>query len=411
MKLTKDQSQAKKEIDYWLLSDKPEHVLSGIGGSGKSWLVDLIIAEMHILQRKGKILNITTISTAEVTATTNKAAGILNEGVTIQKRLKLRLHYDLKTGKKRMVKSNNSPWIHDTLLVIDEASMLDSNVLSLVRDLTKNCKILYVLDHCQLLPINEASIPVIKNGNLGLSHLREPVRCTIPDLIDLNLQLRETVETGVFKPIQPSENVQFVEGKTAKDLIKALYHPAIKPDEVKILTYTNIVALKYDKHIRQLLGYSDDWKVGELALINNAVKLPGNPTPTRMGSTYQIKRISKELSYYHNIKYRMFTFEDFTIRVPNDWNQIKRVIKQLSSQGNWREKFDIEENFADLRSAFASTCHGAQGSSYGISFIDLTDLCKCTNPDTFARLLYVAVSRARYKVYFRGKLSVEYGGT
>lgn len=409
MEMTKDQELAKKHIDAWLLSDESEYILSGIGGAGKSWLVDLIISEMHILQRKGKLLNISTVTTAEVTATTNKAAGILTEGGTIQSRLKLRLAFDSKTGNKILVKSHGSQTIYNTLLIIDECSMIDTNLLKHIRGLTQDCKILYVGDHCQLLPIKESSSPVFDDIAIETVHLREPVRCKIPDIFALCTQLRESVETGVFKPIQPSENVQFVSGLVAQDLMKTLYHKDLEPDEVKTLTYTNVQAIGYDTYVRALLGQTDGWQVGDLVLINNAVKNGRKDELTRVGSSHIITDITAEMEYL-GITYRMFSFGSFSVRVPVCWNTLTNKVKTLARQAQWKDWIDLKESFADVRAAYASTCHASQGSSYGTVFINLTELCKCPNPDTFARLIYVACSRAKYKIYFTGKLSPKYGG-
>ena len=43
-------------------------------------------------------------------------------------------------------------------------------------------------------------------------------------------------------------------------------------------------------------------------------------------------------------------------------------------------------------------------------FIDLGDISTCHNPNQAARMLYVAVSRARHGIYFYGELASKYGG-
>ncbi|WP_399498890.1 C-terminal helicase domain-containing protein, partial [Streptomyces sp. P17] len=52
----------------------------------------------------------------------------------------------------------------------------------------------------------------------------------------------------------------------------------------------------------------------------------------------------------------------------------------------------------------------AQGSTYDSVFIDLSNISKVTQPDVAARMLYVAFTRARSKVYLYGQLAKRFGG-
>src|SRR5690606_25117534 len=85
---------------------------------------------------------------------------------------------------------------------IDEYSMIDSELKRIIHEGTHKCKIVYVGDHCQLNPVMESKSP-IDRFSLPFYELTEPMRNAGQSaLIDLCKQLRETVETGVFKPIQ-----------------------------------------------------------------------------------------------------------------------------------------------------------------------------------------------------------------
>jgi len=78
--------------------------------------------------------------------------------------------------------------------------------------------------------------------------------------------------------------------------------------------------------------------------------------------------------------------------------------KEARKNKNWSMVDDIEERWIDLRPAYACTINKSQGSTYDQVFIDLDDVKKCNNANTIARMLYVAVSRARDKVIFTGDL-------
>jgi ATP-dependent exoDNAse (exonuclease V) alpha subunit len=62
------------------------------------------------------------------------------------------------------------------------------------------------------------------------------------------------------------------------------------------------------------------------------------------------------------------------------------------------------ENWIDLRAAYAQTVNKSQGSTYDRVFIDLDDIRRCNSGDQIARMLYVAVSRAREQVFLTGDL-------
>ena len=57
-----------------------------------------------------------------------------------------------------------------------------------------------------------------------------------------------------------------------------------------------------------------------------------------------------------------------------------------------------------LRLPHACTIHKSQGSTYENVYIDLDSFKACKDRETLARLLYVAVSRAKNHVYFHGSL-------
>ena len=69
----------------------------------------------------------------------------------------------------------------------------------------------------------------------------------------------------------------------------------------------------------------------------------------------------------------------------------------------------MQKEVMDLRLPYASTIHKSQGSTFDEVLIDLGSFRSCQDPEVAARLLYVAVSRARKKIKFYGKLPKKYG--
>ena len=64
----------------------------------------------------------------------------------------------------------------------------------------------------------------------------------------------------------------------------------------------------------------------------------------------------------------------------------------------------MDNNWIDLRAAYASTINKAQGSTYKTVFIDLDDIKRCNSGDQIARMMYVGVSRASQRVWLTGDL-------
>ena len=88
-----------------------------------------------------------------------------------------------------------------------------------------------------------------------------------------------------------------------------------------------------------------------------------------------------------------------TFLVPSNYKYALIVAKEMAKKKKWREYYRIKEGLLDLRFNEASTIHCSQGSTYDRVFIHMTDLLTCKSYSTKARLLYVALSRAKNDVY------------
>ena len=100
----------------------------------------------------------------------------------------------------------------------------------------------------------------------------------------------------------------------------------------------------------------------------------------------------------------------FTGTVPTDRAHFDALVKYYKRQKNWERYFYLKQNFPDLRPRDAATVHKSQGSTYDSVFVDLGNISTCHQADQAARMLYVAFSRAKHKVYVYGDLAEKYGG-
>ena len=251
MQFTLNQDQQKAaDLFFDLLVDdhKKEMVLTSPPGCGKTYLTQYFQIE-GIKQYNDlcKILNIIPkYSQYDIytCATTNKAANVLGEAInkeipTIHSLLGLKVMNDFETGTTRLEITNAWKVWTDTIFIIDECSMIDKELYDYIKKAAgKGCKIIYVGDKNQLVPVKSGISPVF-TSNIPTVELTQIMRFgNIPALIDLEEQLRDTVKTGIFKPIQLVPGViDLYDNQAMEASIRSTF---INPDnESRIATYTN----------------------------------------------------------------------------------------------------------------------------------------------------------------------------
>lgn len=430
--LNQGQQKASEEILDFLLSDRPDHRISGPGGVGKTYLMGYTID--HILpayEAACRTLGIEPLYTeVALTATTNKAADALAQATgrfcsTIHSFLGLVVKPDFKTGEQKLVRSRKWRIVKNTVIFIDEASMMDSQLMRELEASTLNCKLIYLGDHVQLKPVKESISPVYAGDN-PCSLLLEPMRTSIPALHALNQQMRDTVEQcgtnpdnlySSFRPIKEVPGIiDFVDGPTFRQLVHDTFAHQNKDD--RILAYTNQRVLDYNAYIRtHVRNLPQTLTVGELLVNNNAAQLSQGMIPVEAGVEVLKVHGTDTVRIGTDIQFDVLMLDILTIGgvftdvpVPTDRAYFNKLIKFFQSQKDWPTYFALKEGYPDLREREAATVHKSQGSSYNTVFIDAADLSTCTVPDTMARLLYVAVSRARKRVVIYGELASKYGG-
>lgn len=397
------------------------HRVSGGAGTGKSFFISKVADD--ILKHKGPNVDLWEVA---ITATTNKAAAVLADAMphkrdeiqTIYSFMNLRVHSNHNDGTQKIVPTRN--WaVHDkVLIIIDEASMVNRNLMEYIeKGTTGNCKILFVGDKNQLAPVKESLSPVYSRP-ISESLLTKPVRnAEQPVLMELCEQAVNTVITGKFHRIKEVPGViDFVDGTELKGLLEREYHT--EDPAKRVLCYTNRRVIEYNQFIRQLRGFIEPYNVGEMMTNNSAAELVDK---TRLYTDQLIKIIGKSEVYNDSqmVSGHDIPMIDLEVQDPNtlaiysvtcfaDPEDRAEVLKFFGNNKRWDRYFRIRDNYPDLRSVASSTTHKAQGSTYDSVIVDLADIGRSTNEEQTARMQYVALSRPRSRIFIRGQLPERY---
>lgn len=420
MQLTNDQQAASAAFTHFMTTDENEKVLSGGAGVGKTTLLK------HLMDLKDpslicRLAGIEPIEDWVLTATTNKAAEVLGnstgrEASTIHSYLGLAVYNDYETGRTKITKTRRFSVKENTLIVVDEASMVDRQLRQLIHEGTKNCKILYVGDHCQLAPIGEEMSPVFSEVT-NRSYLNQIVRSqNAPPITALALQLRATVETGVFRPIAEVPGwIDYLTPDQAKlEIEEHFIHRLDLAEQSRILCFTNNKVVRFNDYIRQGRGLPPEIAAKDVVIACNAAQYKHSTQRMRIEQELRVLQVDPP------IRYRLPDPVDFYVRtvhtnygqidVPVDRAHWQSLIKHYKKLQNWPAFYELQERLADVRPRDACTVHKSQGSTYRTVFIDLEDIGTCRIPSQVARMLYVACSRPTHRICFIGRLPPKYGG-
>lgn len=439
--LTQDQKRIYQEfINFLLDPNKKNLIIQGSAGTGKTFLTKYLISQgIPNYRTTCRTLGISDMyGDFEVTATTNKAVESLEQQVTLPSNkevctitslLGLRVAYDPKLRRQTLVPNNHFSSIQSNKIIfIDECSMINSELFEFINQLCNNCKIVYIGDKYQLPPVKEKISPIY-NCNYPELTLNQPVRnAGNSALMNLCEQLKNTCETGVWHDIHSvAGSIEVIkDGEVWQKIIDKAF--AKHDSSKRILAYSNNLVSSYAEYLMQLRGETH-YLVPNAMYSSNAFysKENSNNINLHVDSLLSLvdvdrnvnddcyksfhinvdegreKNILTKVTVYSPILNKQWT--DITFSKPEYYQS---YMKQLYKQSP-ADYYLFSKRVLDLRMVDASTVHKAQGSTLDTVYIDLDDISKCTQKDLTAKLLYVAVSRARKKVVFFGDLAKRYG--
>lgn len=432
--LNKDQAYALEKITQHISEGTKYVLLNGSPGTGKSYLISKILES---------VVNSGSIDPEKIwlTAPTHKAVAVLkkffNEYCTTAKDeipeenictvcncLGLVVENNFSTGSTNIKKVNKfNDESRYKLIIIDECSMIGRDLYEIITNNTGDATILFVGDEFQLPPVKEGS-SIVFDRIYHKYTLNEQMRMENEDIIKFAEALKNTIKNKKYLPrIGNSENITFLTDKD--DILASVYENFIVPKDVKIASYSNKSVIDHNEYIRSVVHmYSPTFEKME-SLVNNTPIITANHKSSKKGyipidSSLTVRSVNPTpitLSDYKNLKVQMLNIYESTgnIFYPLDREEYINVVKQFAKEAKaesdptkrkllWRKYFYLKEYVADLRPNYATTVHKLQGTSLDTVIIDLNNLATCRSPIQLARLLYVAVTRARKKIILFGEL-------
>ena len=454
-RLTADQQAAATAFTAWLASpaDGAPFVLNGYAGTGKTFLSMEFLAQADAAGLCWTVV-----------APTHKAVGVLRSHLamaglqatwfpsTIHRLLRLKLKRQGDLERCEETEQTAAALEHLGLVLIDEASMVDSNLLEIALRCAHpfRTRLVFVGDPAQLPPVGEPQSPVFAMGRAVQVQLSEVVRHQGP-VLRLASGLRSgnlpCAKPPVLPPIRSAAGQVALLDRSAWLLAAqdALRRSAEtdNPDLARILCYTNRSLEQLVPMARRALHgeMADQLPVlpGEVLMTRSAVMAPacregedgGEEPDMVLGSNRElvVRDVAPERCDLADFGLAALpgigvpVIDTLTASVEAGESQLHlRLLPPLGSEARkaleavlarlrqqakeagkqegkaiWRRFFLVRDAFASLGPAAVLTVHRSQGSTFSEVFVD-GDVFWPPDPVLRRQLVYVAVSRASQAV-------------
>lgn len=448
--LTADQQAAAAAFAAWLAvpGDGAPFVLSGYAGTGKTLLSTRFLAQVEA-----------TGLCWTVVAPTHKAVGVLRSQLalaglsptwypsTIHRLLRLKLRREGDLERCEETEQTALALEHLGLVLVDEASMVDSSLLEIALRCAHpfRTRLVFVGDPAQLPPVGEPESPVFSLGRACRAELRQVVRHQGP-VLRLASGLRQgdlpCRRPAALAPIRTEAGqVALLERGAWLEAAQAALRRSAEtdnPDLARILCYTNRCLEQLVPIARRALHgeMADQLPVlpGEVLITRTAVMAPACREGEDAAEEPDMLLGSNRELVVRDVIPERCDLADFgvtdapvidtlTARVEAGESQLslrllpplgtaarialEAVLARLRQQAReagkqegrslWRRFFLVRDAFASLGPAAVLTVHRSQGSTFAEVFV-AGDVFWPSDPVLRRQLVYVAVSRASQAV-------------
>lgn len=180
--LTDEQKNVIKTFIKFLMNPQEKYmIIQGAAGTGKTTMIKEMLVAINKQYKLLKALLCVNPEKQEfevvLSTTTNKAAAVLRDlsddpfVKTVHSLLGLKMQKDFRTGEEHLVKTNRFKELDNTVLVLDEASMLDKDTFQYMEEaLVGKSKAVLIGDVFQLAPVNS------KMSSCSSSCTKSPLR-------------------------------------------------------------------------------------------------------------------------------------------------------------------------------------------------------------------------------------------
>ena len=393
--LTADQQAALDEM----LQFPPTFILKGYAGTGKTFLLK------EFIHQASGTFNIV------LTATPHKALGVADGDHTIHSYLGLKLQKE--KDKQVLVESGRHKIQYNDLVIIDESSMVSSEILQFILKAQEayELTLVFVGDPAQLPPVGEDISPVWNLSSLSFMLTQIVRQAADSNIIKLATKIRTGAYTRqdildcvdnstVFAGTMPQAQKFFIENITQSEDGSHVFP--------QIISYRNVVVNELNTWARrQVLGdlSKNKYNLGETLYIRSSFE----KCPFRLEDFVEIEEMEEPRAhslwghspvqtvkmYVRNI----YTGASDTITVPlsprdmmNFEDNKSQLGKEARATKRWKPFWDYAESLVDVKHIYAMTCHRSQGSTFQDVIVNKTDIAE-------NRLFYTAVTRAAKRLF------------
>jgi len=472
--LTESQSKALEFIKKWVKSKNTEGPggaiegammsLEGKAGTGKTTLMreflkwaeknSLVVVGAALSHEASNVLREMSIPIVHTTAACYEMKPVIDKDTG------QRTFQQVKSGGYNMSPAASARY-GANVIVIDESSMVDYKMLSIISDYKnyskrKQFKVIFVGDSHQLPPPGGKTkgqgnaSPVFDLPNRVV--LKEIVRTDDDAITDFTNYLADKIENNVLS-LPPSWEDYF-----SKDSVEYITRPeaielAVRdPGKVSIVGYRNVLVDAYNARIRSLL-YPDSiskYEKGERVISYAPSAGEIVPTWSATNQSWYISQpnsgegikngkktevldvmpytVNLSKAFINNLPANMdsqvITIEcyrlilsgiDIPILVPYEHesskiakikNMLRSVAIEQKSSYLWKRYYSFLDMFGDLRPAHARTIYKAQGLTLDTVIVDYPDIVGTGPLKTLDKIkaLYTAASRAKRRLYVITKI-------
>lgn len=275
--LTSSQKDVLDRIDKFIKNgDKNVNRLltvSGVAGSGKTSIMECV-RNRYMWDKNphtGRFYKIFFAST------THRAAGVLKSKVktkvyTLHSLFGISVETDMEGDrydcKKKVNKLNEDKLDRDSIVIIDEASMISKENFAIIKDICDNLnvKCIFCGDKCQLAPVgeDEGECSVVFCGQGGdVLELTEIMRTDNDQILKESINVRKYGDFSFKSDWNNDEKrgVLFLDRNDIGTLSNILDYNVEKlkkdPNAFRFITYTNDNVEKLNALVRKKMGYND----------------------------------------------------------------------------------------------------------------------------------------------------------